>query len=449
MLEGVLTKEQTELKYGGIGRLFTKFAISGVVGLMFFGIQTMIDGVILSNFVGAKALAGVNLVMPLYTLMTALAIVIGIGCQTLVSIGFGGNNRQIAQDSVTTAFYSLVGLSVVISSLLWIFTEPMMTILGADKELLPYAVSYIRAMSPFFPVLTVLFLGDYMLKAAGRPYFSMMLLAGTVLMNAFLDYLFIVKFGWETAGAGLATGLAFTVGFVTLLPFLFNPKNIISVNKGRFRLPLLGQMLRNGSSEGLAELSAGITMFMFNRAMMHYVGASGVAAFTSVNYMLFIGITVFVGMSDGIIPIISYNYGASQWSRVKKVIGLALKTSAVIGFILFCILFFGRDVIVNFFFQAKAKEVIDFAIIGAAFCAFAFLMNGFNILFSAFFTALGDAKTSVIISLCRGLLFISLGVLIYPYLFGVSGIWLTIPIAEFLTFLIGLRLFRKRLKGVY
>ena len=165
--------------------------------------------------------------------------------------------------------------------------------------------------------------------------------------------------------------------------------------------------------------------------MMKNCGEVGVAAFTAINYMLNLGVQMFVGLSDGIVPILSFNYGAGHLNRVKETLFLG-------GIILFCIMFFGNEFIVSQFFADGGSHVLKITSIGAAVCAFAFLLNGSNILSSSFFTSLGDARTSVLVSLQRGLLFVVLGIMIYP--------WLTVPLAEFFTFVSTIYLLRKRLK---
>ena len=180
--------------------------------------------------------------------------------------------------------------------------------------------------------------------------------------------------------------------------------------------------------------------------MMKNCGEVGVAAFTAINYMLNLGVQMFVGLSDGIVPILSFNYGAGHLNRVKETLFLGFKTNATIGIILFCIMFFGNEFIVSQFFADGGSHVLKITSIGAAVCAFAFLLNGSNILSSSFFTSLGDARTSVLVSLQRGLLFVVLGIMIYPLILGDNGVWLTVPLAEFFTFVSTIYLLRKRLK---
>lgn len=432
----VISHKETFLVTDKIPGLFLKYALPGVIGLLFLGIQSVIDGILLGRFVGVNALASVNIILPCYSLMAALAIVMGVGCQTLIGISLGRSDRKEANNALTTLFFFLFGFAALISGTLYIFAEDVARILGASDVLVAGSVSYIRALVPFFPVMAIMFLGDYVLKVLGRPMYASMVMASTVVINIAFDLLFVVVLGWGIAGAGLGTGLAFTIGALCNVPYLFSQKQIISVQQGKFKSSLVWKAFYNGSSEGMTELSAGITVFLFNITMMKYLGESGVAAFTVINYVLFISITVFLGISDGIIPIISYNYGAKRPDRIETVLRLAARTNMTIGFILFFILFFFGGQIIGLFFEGDSPEVVSLASYGIRIYSFAFLLNGLNILSSSYFTAIGNAKISVVISLLRGLVFVLIGILVFPPVFGINSIWFDIPIAEACTLVV-------------
>lgn len=436
-----VSAEQLQLTKARIPGLFLKYAVPGVIGLLFIGIQTVIDGIFLSHFAGARALASVNLILPCYNFMIAIAIVIGIGCQAFIGIRLGQSEIKTANNALTSAFFFLAIFSSVVSILIFSSSRFLAGLLGADEILMEDAVRYIRALAPFLPALTLMFLGDYMLKVAGRPVFATCVMSGTVILNIILDFIFIGKLGWGVSGAGLATGIAFTAGAFCNVPVMFDRKQTLCIQRGHFKWRILGQMFYNGSSEGVSELSAGISIFMFNLILMKHFGADGVAAFTALGYVLFIGVTVFLGISDGVIPIISYNHGNQKPERVKATVFLGARTNLCIGILLFSILLVSGKWLMSLFFKSEETAVLDLAMQGAGIYAFAFLFNGLNILASGYFTAIGNAKISMIVSLSRGLIFITLGILILPRLFGIESIWYVIPIAEFCTFLISAGLF--------
>ncbi len=375
---------------GEIPRLFMKYALPGVAGLLFLGIQSVIDGIVLGRFVGANALASVNLVLPCYSLISAFAIVMGIGGQTLVSISLGRGDKQEANDALRSVFVFLLGMSVVVSLVIFLSAGKIASFLGANEVLLPDAVHYIRALVPFFPLLCAMFFGDYIIKAMGHPLYATSVMGMTVVLNIVLDLVFVAVLGWGVMGAGLATGIAFTMGACFNVPRLFSRHEVVAVQRGRYDRRLVWNAFYNGSSEGMSELSVAITVFLFNITMMRYLGESGVAAFTAINYILFIGTTVFLGISDGIIPIIGYNYGARQQERIKSILKLAARTNSLIGIGLFLLLLLFGEQVIGLFFKDHGSEAFEIASRGVSIYCFAFLLCGLNILASSYFTAIGN-----------------------------------------------------------
>lgn len=440
-----LSSAELRLREGAIAPLFRRYAIPGVITLLFVGLQTIIDGIVLGNFVGANALASVSLILPCFSFMAAISIVVGVGCQTLISIRLGEQNHQGANNALRSGFVFITTFALIASVATFSFAPRIAQFLGANDTLLAGSTDYLRAMIPFFPCVVAMFFSDYIIKSIGKPVYSMVVMSSTVILNILLDLLFIVWFEMGTAGAGLATGLAFTLGAMCNLPVIFRSTNIVSMSKGHFSWRMVGQMLYNGSSEGMSELSAGITTLLFNISLMHYLGETGVAAFTAINYVFFIGVIIFLGVSDGIIPIVSYNYGASQWHRIKEVLKLAAKTNLTIGCIIFGALFIFGHYIIVLFFRSEEVEVIRLAASGTSIYAFAFLMNGLNILSSSYFTAMANAKLSIIISMLRGLIFTAIGIYVLPRVLGVEGIWFAVPIAELCTLAVSVTLVRRSL----
>lgn len=431
---------------GEIPRLFFKYALPGVAGLLFLGIQSVIDGIVLGRFVGANALASVNLVLPCYSLISAFAIVMGIGGQTLVSISLGKGDKQEANNALRSVFLFLLGMSVVVSLVIFLSAGKIASFLGANEVLLPDAVGYIRALVPFFPLLCAMFFGDYIIKAMGHPLYATSVMGLTVILNIILDIVFVARLGWGVMGAGLATGIAFTVGACFNLPRLFSRHEVVAVQRGRYDRRLVWNAFYNGSSEGMSELSVAITVFLFNITMMRYLGESGVAAFTAINYILFIGTTVFLGISDGIIPIIGYNFGARQQGRIKSILKLAARTNSLIGISLFLLLLLFGEQVIGLFFKDHGSEAFAIASRGVSIYCFAFLLCGLNILASSYFTAIGNAKISIIISALRGLIFVGIGILVLPAVFGIDTIWYDVPIAEVCTLSVSFWLVRRSLK---
>ena len=180
-------------------------------------------------------------------------------------------------------------------------------------------------------------------------------------------------------------------------------------------------------------------------AFMNIAGESGVAAFTAINYVAQFGVLSMFGISDGIGPVVSYNYGGKKFDRVKAIMKLSDKVIITIGIIIFTSLFFFGRNLVNIFVNGN-EEILNIASVGAKIYAFAFFVNGFNIVSSGYFTAIGYAKESVIVASCRGLIFIIIGIFTLPNIFGINGIWMSVPFAELITLFIGIKLMKKSYK---
>ncbi|RKZ35351.1 MAG: MATE family efflux transporter [Gammaproteobacteria bacterium] len=428
------------LEESPIRRLFFKYAIPSVVTVLFFGFQNIIDGIIVGNYVGSDALGGVNFILPFYSFIMVVALIIGIGCETIVSIGVGEKDISKARNAMSTGFWALLTISITLTIFLWFFAEDFTTILGADQRLLPHAMNYLKGLVPFILPIELCFYSDAMLKATGHPRFSMVIMSLTVILNIILSLFFVIQMGMGTMGASLATGLAFTIGCIVSGYITFNPKQQISMLKGKFKWKLLQNALYNGSSEGVSELASAISILVINLTMIKLVGADGVAAFTAINYINFTGVLVFLGVSDGLIPVLSYNYGAKNFKRVKSILNFAACFNAILGLSIFLVLQVFGNFIVQLFFDNNSKVITDLAAQGLFIYSFVFLINGLNVLITSFFTSIGDAKKSIVIATLRGVVFLLVGVSVFPIFGGINGVWLSIPIAEFLTFLVAFKL---------
>lgn len=427
-------------------KVILRYALPSVMGLLFYGMQNVLDGIIVGRFMGTDALAGVNLIFPLYSAIAVIAIMTGVGSQATIGRSLGRKEVEKAKDAITTGFIFVVAGCTVFAIPAFIFAGNITSLLGANAELFPYSAGYMKGLLLLSPFIGLMFYSDYMLKIGGHPRYAFLVMSSTILLNVTLNLSFILLFNLGTFGVGLATGLAFMTGSLMGSFILFKKKAPISMLAGKFKLKLLREMLYNGSSEGMTEFSVGISLLLFNYTFMQYAGADGVAAFTVIGYICFLGTTLFLGVSDGLIPVISYNYGIGNHNRIRQILKFAARINFTIGtFIFLALLFFSRYM-VELFVGGKDTAVVNLAVSGASIYAFAFLIEGLNILLSSYYTALGKARYSLIIASLRGLILIIAGLLIFPRLMGTPGIWLTVPVAEALTVIAALFLLKKPVK---
>lgn len=436
MRENILGKDP-------IHKLFLTYTLPSVAAMLFLGLNTIVDGLFVGNYIGASALASVNIAMPFSSFVIALSIMIGIGGQSLIGRHLGAGQIPEAQTAFKTAVLLIVGSSLLFASGAVLFSEEIARCLGANAPILEQTAVYICYSGLFLPFLSVMLVLDYALKTIGRPIYAMIALIIAVSSHMGLTWLLVGQLALGLKGAALAMGIACIVAFIlAALPFS-SKKSPLNFFQGSFDRQTALHILYGGSAEGLTEIGTGVTTFLFNITLMRYVGETGVAAFTVISYLSFIGNNVLIGLSDGVGAIISYNYGYKKAARVKKALKLACITAFSIGIGLFLIFFVFSKEIVSIFLAADNEKVLHLAHYGAKIYAFAFLANGLNIIFSGYFTAIGQPKNAALISLSKGFLWIAAGIVLLPALLGIRGIWLTVPLAEAATIVLSIALLHR------
>lgn len=426
-----------------LSKLFIKFTIPSITGMIFVGIQGIIDGLFVGNVLGGNALASVNLVQPYMQIIMAAALIISVGAQSIIGINLGKGESEKAQNIFRTASILLILISILVTILGVFFSEKIALILGANEVLLEGSSTYIQIISYFTAFIAIMFLFEMVVRVIGKPNISLVSMIISVVLNIVLDYLLINKFNLGIKGAALATGISYTMAFlINMIPFV-SKKTIINLYKGKFDKSVLFQMIYNGSSEGVSSISNAISMFLFNTALMKIAGENGIAAFSIINYIAQVGYMVLFGISDGIRPIISYNFGAENENRVNKTLKISIIVNIIIGAIIFIVMSTFSKQLIEIFLK-DGKYVVEIASTGAKIYGIAFLFNGTNILISSYFTAIDDPKNSIIVAMSRGIVFILIGIVILPYIFGINGIWMTIVFADIITILLCYRLLKNK-----
>ena len=425
-----------------ISKLFIKFSIPAILSLTIAGVQTMVDGIFLGNFVGTNAMASVNIAAPFMQLMIGMNLIIGIGGASYIGRSLGEGQVKRAQDIFKSACLFMIGLSIVILVLGFTFSHQLASFLGANDVLLADSSTYIKILALFAPFIGLSFILGVFVRCIGKPNVYLISSVASLFANIILNYVLIKQLKLGIVGAPIATGLSFTTSFLIAAITFIKKTAVLNFFTGKFNWKLTGQLLYNGSSEGVSSLAAAISTFVFNMAFMRIAGEVGVSAFTAIGYISLFASLIVCGVSAGIGPVISYNYGAQLHDRVKQMMNISCKMAIIMGSALVVLIFlFGKYLIMMFVSDNQA--VLDLALHGSKIYAFTFFFNGLNILFSGYFTSIGDALSSIIVAVCRGMIFILLGISILPQFIGISGVWMTVPVAEVLTLLVVIFLFKK------
>ncbi len=401
----------------------------------------VVDGIFIGKAVGSDGLAAVSMVGPLTSLSFALNIMIATGSATIVAIKMGEKKNHEASKIFSFFVLMLILGAGGISLFVLGFLEQTADFLGAVGVLKPMVIEYMKIIMYF----NIFFMGTYFLeifvRTNGRPTYSMSALIIGGVLNIILDYIWVIRLGYGLKGAALATGVSQTIATTILVIDFFRNDSKLKFVRPDFSLKLLFRGAVNGSSEFVSEISLGFIIFMFNLVIMKEVGKMGVSAFSIINYVNTVVFAILLGVSQGIQPIISYSLGADEKYVIRGIFNLAMKTVFIIGTIAFASMFIFSEEIIGTF--SKNEELLIFTTKAAKIYCFAYFLNGINMVMSAYFTAIENAKLSAFISALRGIIFVLIGIIIFPMIWGIDGIWFTMPVAEVLTAFIGYKFIAK------
>ncbi|WP_303105611.1 MATE family efflux transporter [uncultured Mitsuokella sp.] len=433
-----------------LGRHFTlksllRFAAPSIGMMIIISLYTVTDGIFIGRYAGSNALAASNIVYPAINLVLGLAIMLASGGSALVAKNLGEGEPEAARRRFTMLTIATAVFSGVLALLAFAAGDSLLFLLGSSAELLNDCRSYLYALLPFFPFAALMILFNAFFIADGRPSqgFIVSVLAG--LTNAGLDYLFLAHLDFGVMGAGLATGLADVLAAAIGLIYFQRYSRILHFARPRMEWSALGQAMYNGSSELVTQLSVGITTFLFNILTFRYAGADGVAAISVILYAEMLLTAVYMGFTNGVAPSFSYRFGARDFKELRRLVRLSLTIIAGGALLSFSLSHLLAEPLVSLFLP-QGGHVYELTRQGFALFSFTFLLCGFNLFVSGFFTAISDGRTSALMSFARNLLGIVFFLLTLPRMFGLSGVWLAVPAADVTALLFGIILLISRMR---
>jgi len=408
-----------------------RYAIPSVVSMWIFTLYTMVDGIFIGKYVGALGLAGVNITMPLINLTFAIGIMIAIGSSTMIAIHYGEGDWTAGNKIFTTAVCSLLSCGILISILITIFMEPVINFLGGGGNLYPYVKDYLSVIILFCVCYMTGYALEIYIKVDGNPVYPTLCVITGGVVNILLDYIFVVIFHWGIKGAAFATGLSQVTTTSLLFYYIFFRTKRIKFVKIKYSFLNLLKIMKVGFAEFLAEVSTGISIFVFNLVILKNLGEKGVSAFGIIGYISsFITMTM-IGFNQGVQPILSFNLGAKEHKKIFEIIKNSFFILGVLGIFFYTLINIFSANIVSIFLN----DVEDINLTKKALTtySFAYLICGFNIFSAGYFTAVDMVKISTIITMLRGILLLVLFILILPIFLGTTGIWITMFVTEGIT----------------
>ncbi|MGL6248801.1 MAG: MATE family efflux transporter [Culicoidibacterales bacterium] len=419
------------------------YALPTLIGLVFTSAYSIVDGMFVSQFINTTALSAVNIIFPLIMLPVVIGMMMASGGSAVVARKIGSNQLVEAREIFSFLAFILTITSVLLSLLALIFFEPLLLFLGANRAIYPYAYEYGLWTLLLLPLAIVGIYFQILFITAGKSNLVLISTISAGVINIALDYVFIVIFGWGIRGAAIATGIGYAIPFVLGgIYFTLMKKNTLHLIKPVAHWRALFTACLNGFSEMVVNVSQAIVTFLLNAVMIQLAGEDGVAAITIILYGQTFLAADFMGYSTGIAPIISFKFGSNRPQEIAEIFRHSKHFICGFALITFsCGIIFAESLVS--FFTNPTSSVFNLSVLGFRYSAFAFLLMGFNIFGSAFFTAMSNGKTSALIAFMRTFIFQISAIIICAASFGVTGVFLALPIAEVLGLIITIFCFKK------
>lgn len=410
-----------------------RFVLPSIVMMIFTSIYGVVDGLFVSNYVGKTAFAAVNLIMPFLMAISALGFMIGTGGSAIVAKTLGEGKKKQANEYFSMLVYlTLIG-GIVLSALGILFSPLIARGLGADGALLTNCVLYARITLLSMPAFMLQNVFQSFFVTAEKPKLGLGVIVIAGVTNMVLDFLLVGVFQIGLAGAAFATVTSECIGgLFPILYFARRNSSLLKLGRTHFNGKIFLCACGNGSSELMTNLSSSIVNSLYNIQLMNLAGENGVAAFGTIMYVNFIFIAIFLGYSIGSAPLVSYHYGAGNHDELKNLFQKSLRLIGIWGLMLFILAQLIARPLAAIFVGYDA-DLFSMTQNGFRIYCIAYLINGFNIYGSSFFTALNNGLISAAISFLRTLVFQLAAVLLLPLLLSINGIWSAVAVAELLT----------------
>ncbi len=401
---------------------FFRFALPSAVSMLVFSSYTIVDGIFVAHGVGDTALAAIDIAMPFVNFMFALAIMFAVGTSTLCAIRIGEGKKEEANAVFSQNIFVVVAMALIFTALVNIFADEIAVFLGSTPETNAYVTEYLRILSYFSVCFMTSYCFEVLVKTGGHPSVSMIGVGACALTNIVLDYVFIFIFDWGIMGAAVATGIAQTISLIIFASHFIRGRSNIRFKLTKPFLSIYKRIIPLGFSDFISEIALGVTIFIYNRALLKYVGTTGIIAYAVVMYINTLAMTLIHGVTQGMQPLVSISLGRhdSLACRAYRRLALISAASAAAAVISLCLLF--PEGIASLVLGADGAAV-GYTAESITKYVWAFLPATANVVLIGYFTATARPRVAFAFSAVRGIVFPFACVFTLAAIFGGEGIW--------------------------
>lgn len=428
-----MNNKQATLELGTkpVGRLLAQYAMPAIVAMIASSLYNMVDSIFIGQGVGPMAIAGLAITFPFMNLSGAFGAAIGIGSSTLISVRLGQKDYTTAQQLLGNNIVLNVIIGILFGAISLIFLDPILHFFGASDQTLPYAREYMQIIL-LGNVITHLYFGmNAVLRSASKPKQAMYATMFTVILNTILDPIFIYWFKWGIAGAAWATIISQFLAMCWQMWQFTDKSQLLHIKSGIFRLQskLVKGIIGIGISPFAMNTCACLVVIFINNALVRHGGDLAVGAYGIGNRLVFLFVMVTMGINQGMQPIAGYNFGAKKYDRMLGVLKYSVIAATAIMTLGWAICEFLPEPCVRLF--TTDEELVKVSVHGLRINVLVLPIIGYQIVVTNFFQSIGKAKISIFLSLSRQLLFLIPSLIVFSELWGVDGVWASLPFSDF------------------
>lgn len=416
-----------------IGRLLFKQAVPASIGILVMSLNIVVDTIFVGNWIGSIGIAAINVVLPISFFISALGMAIGIGGSSMISRALGASNKEHALKT----FGNQITLTILLTGMMAffgiLFSDSLIPAFGGKGAIFEPAKIYYQIILFGVPFLALSMMGNNVIRAEGSPKFAMITMIISSVSNLVLDYLFIFEFGWGMAGAAWATFASYLMGLLFIIYFFLSKNSELKISRSDLKLnfPVLKEMSALGFVTLSRQAIVSVTYLLMNNILFDLGGESSVAAYGIIGRMLMFALFPVLGITQGFLPIAGFNYGAHQFERVKESIYKAILYAGLLALVVFAVMMFFPQLIITIF--TDEPEILSSTPKYMRYVFAATPIIAIQLIGSAYFQAIGKALPALLLTLTRqGFFFIPL-LFILPNFFGEMGVWISFPVADFLS----------------
>ncbi|MGB3344696.1 MAG: MATE family efflux transporter [Aequorivita sp.] len=426
-------KQSAVLGTEPIGSLLIKQAVPASIGILVMSLNVLVDTIFVGNWIGSIAIAAINVVLPVSFFIAALGMAIGIGGSSMISRALGANNKLRALKTFGNQITLTLLLTSVMVILGLVFVNDLIPAFGGKGAIFEPAKIYYRIVLYGVPLLALSMMGNNVIRAEGKPKFSMIAMIIPSIGNLILDYIFIYIMDWGMAGAAWATTISYGMSFLYVGYFFLSGKSELKINFSHFGLDF--SILKEISALGFVTLSrqavVSVTYLLMNNILFNYGGEASVASYGIIARMLMFALFPVLGVTQGFLPIAGYNYGAHQFKRVRESINKAIMYAGGLALFVFAVIMIFPHEIVSIF--TNDADILSETPRNMRWVFAATPIIAIQLIGSAYFQAIGKAVPALLLTLTRqGFFFIPL-IFILPLFLGEVGVWISFPTADILS----------------